>query len=153
MSEAEGSSQGRESSDALAAAKRRRVEMKSAVSQVETAAAAPSGSPGWTDQLLRELDDLRIALEQHIEEVEGHDGLLEELLMFAPRLANKINSIQGEHPELVEQIDRTIEVVKTADEPELARVDVLETLAAVARHRQRGADLVYEGYSVDIGGG
>ena len=141
------------SSEALAAAKQRRIELKSAVSRVETAAAAPAAGPGWTDHLIRELDDLRIALEQHVDEVEGHDGLLAELREFAPRLANKITRIQAEHPVLVDQLDRTIDHVKASAEPGDARADVLETLAAVARHRQQGADLVYEGYSVDIGGG
>jgi hypothetical protein len=32
------------------------------------------------------------------------------------------------------------------------RRHALELMAALVRHRQRGADLVYEAYSVDIGG-
>ena len=33
------------------------------------------------------------------------------------------------------------------------RVELTALLAALARHRQRGADLVYEAYAVDLGGG
>ena len=139
--------------DALSAAKQRRVELKSAVSSVETAAAAPAAIPGWVDTLVGELDDLRIAFDQHVDEVEGPDGLLAEMLQTAPRLANRVRRVEGEHPELVEQIAATIGAVRASSEPELARAAVLEVLAAVARHRQRGADLVYEAYSVDIGGG
>ena len=142
-----------DSSSALAAAKQRRVELKSAVSSVETAAAAPARSPGWTDALVRELDDLRIAFDQHVDEVEGDDGLLVEVLATTPRLDNKVRSIKAEHPELVEQIARTIDDVKASTDPDLARAAALDVLAAVAGHRQRGADLVYEAYSVDIGGG
>jgi hypothetical protein len=33
------------------------------------------------------------------------------------------------------------------------RSQLTEMLYALARHRQRGADLVYEAYDVDLGGG
>ena len=33
------------------------------------------------------------------------------------------------------------------------RAELTALLVALARHRQRGADLVYEAYAVDIGGG
>ena len=33
------------------------------------------------------------------------------------------------------------------------REEALGLLQAIARHRQRGADLIYEAYSVDIEGG
>ncbi len=33
------------------------------------------------------------------------------------------------------------------------RVELTALLAALARHRQRGADLIYEAYAVDLGGG
>ena len=32
------------------------------------------------------------------------------------------------------------------------RTAVLELLGEIARHRQRGADLIFEAYDVDIGG-
>ena len=42
------------------------------------------------------------------------------------------------------------------DDPEWVerlRSVLTSLLVALARHRQRGADLVYEAYAVDIGGG
>jgi len=36
---------------------------------------------------------------------------------------------------------------------EEVRVELTALLAALARHRQRGADLIYEAFAVDIGGG
>jgi len=33
------------------------------------------------------------------------------------------------------------------------RAELTTLLVALARHRQRGADLVYEAYDVDLGGG
>ncbi|MGI9607050.1 MAG: hypothetical protein ACR2P0_13015 [Acidimicrobiales bacterium] len=140
-------------SEALTAATERRVEMKTAISRVERAAAAPSLKPAWRDDLVRELDELRIALDQHIAEVEGEEGLLAELTFDAPRLANRIDAVRREHPELCRQLDAAIDRVKATEEVADVRTAVLDSLVALARHRQKGADLVYEGYSIDIGGG
>lgn len=140
-------------SDALIAATARRVELKDAISRVERVAAAPSGVPTWRADLVEELDVLRLALDQHVEEVEGEEGLLAELTAAAPRLVNKIDRIRDEHPALCRNARDTIETIRNSDDVEAARSAVLSLLVDVARHRQKGADLVYEGYSVDIGGG
>ena len=151
--EVENMSEAETRSEALEAAKARRVELKSAVSSVERAAARPSSKPSWREDLLHELDDLRVAVDEHVDEVEGEEGLLAELMFTVPRLANKIDRIQAEHPGLQTQVAETIETVTTSDDLETVRDAVLGTLVSIARHRQKGADLVYEGYSVDIGGG
>lgn len=140
-------------SKALEAAMEKRVEMKAAVSHVETAAAAPSRQSGWQDDLLEALEELRVALDQHVAEVEAPDGLLAELTEAAPRLANQIARVQGEHPALCLEMDKTIGFAKENSDAEQVRRRVLETLMAVVRHRQKGADLVYEGYTVELGGG
>jgi hypothetical protein len=139
-------------SEALQAAAAKRVELKQALSQVEAAAASPSAEADWRDRLIRELEHLRLALLEHVEEVEAEDGLLAEMTAQAPRLANQIASVRDEHPDLCNQVDQTILDVRSKDDVIDLRTEVLETLTAVARHRQRGADLVYEGYNVDIGG-
>lgn len=140
-------------SEALAAAVQRRIGLKNAVSRVETAAASASARPGWRDELLGELVELGIALDQHVEEVEGVDGLLAELTTVAPRLVNKINRVRDEHPGLCSDLADTINRVTSSEDVDEVRRTVLEVLTAIARHRQAGADLVYDGYSVDIGGG
>ncbi len=138
--------------DALKDAAERRIELKQALSQVETAAASPSGEPGWRDNLIEQLEDLRCSLHEHVEEVEADDGLLAELTEIAPRLVNQIAHVRDEHPGLCDQVEDTIgRASDGVAVPEL-RVDVLKTLTAIASHRQKGADLVYEGYEVDIGG-
>jgi len=142
-----------ERSEALRAASVRRDELKTAVSRVELAAAAPSARPAWLDDVLRELDELRIALDHHVAEVEGPGGILAELSEAAPRLINKIERVKDEHPGLCKQCSDTIEMANQSTEVPQLRTAVLELLVAIARHRQHGADLVYEGYNVDIGGG
>jgi uncharacterized protein (UPF0335 family) len=138
---------------ALGAARQRRVELKEAVSNVEIATSSPIGGPNWRSNLQTELESLRIALEQHVEEVEGAEGLLAQLTDDAPRLVNKIERVRDEHPELTQQVVDAIASAKGSSGAEDLRSEVLAVLVAIVRHRQRGADLVYEGYSVDIGGG
>ncbi len=146
------SDQSKSRTDALEAAAAKRIELKEALSQVERVAASPSAAAGWRDRLLEELEKLRQALLEHIDEVEAEDGLLHEILTEAPRLANQIESMRTEHGELTHRIEQNIVDVRDREDVIDLRSGVLETLAAVARHRQRGSDLVYDGYNVDIGG-
>lgn len=143
-----------DNSEALQAAARKRLALKEAVSRVETAAASASAEPNWRSQLLARLEELDDALDRHVAEVEAADGLLAELTCVAPRLIGRIDEIKAEHPVLCHQAAQTLTVVADElSEADAVRSAVLELLTAVARHRQRGADLVYEGYDVDLGGG
>lgn len=142
-----------EQSEALAAATERRVELKDAISAVERAAASPSAMPSWRDYVLGELETLRLSLDRHVAEVESDDGLLEELTAEVPRLIHKIDQVRDEHPGLVRMVGDTIILSNESDDTEAIRASILETLFAIVRHRQRGADLVFDGYNVDIGGG
>ncbi len=137
---------------ALEAASRRRIELKEAVSATEVAAALPAGDPHTRDRLLRALDDLAAAWDQHAEAVEGDDGLLAELTRVAPRLVNRVTALEDEHPTLRARIADVAHAVKEGVDLAEIRDAVLDVLVTIARHRQKGADLVYEGYNVDIGG-
>ncbi len=140
-------------SPALQAAAAKRVQLKEALSRVEIAAASPSAGTGWRPTLVGELEVLQTALFEHVEEVEADDGLLTEMTTKAPRLVNMINQMRDEHPELCRQVDHAIATTTGPASIDEVRTEVLETLSAIARHRQKGADLVYEGYDVDIGSG
>jgi len=139
--------------EAFEAARARRIKVNVAITNVERAAARASSKPAWREKVVAELRDLAVAFDQHVEEVEGEDGLLSELRLTAPRLSNKIERVQSEHPGLRSMIADTVESVRTSNDPDADRAMILDTLVAIARHRQSGADLAYEGYSVDIGGG
>jgi len=135
----------------LGAARQRRIELKQAMSAVEIAAAGAAGDPTWRGDLRAALDDLRRSWDHHVGEVEGSDGLLAELVGKAPRLSPKVARLGDEHVELGGRIDEAIGHLDDADVADV-RAEVLDVLVAVARHRQLGADLVYEAYHVDIGG-
>ena len=120
---------------------------------VETAAASPSADPAWWTINAREMARLRAAFDDHVAEVEADDGLLAELTSDAPRLHRAIVSLQKEHGSICAQIDATIRAIEEQQSIDGARRAMLDTLVAIARHRQAGSDLVYEAYTVDIGGG
>ena len=103
--------------------------------------------------MLRELEGLRIALDQHVEEVEGTDGLFAELTELSPRLIHKIHAVRDEHPELCQGVGDAIELANSDAPSAAVRQAVLDVLFLIVRHRQHGADLVFDGYNVDIGGG
>lgn len=137
----------------LDSARDRRASLKAALSAVEIAAASPAAEDGWRDELVAALRKLRQALDEHVDEVEGEGGLFEALMQDAPHLCSQIATVRNEHPELADHIDATISDAANAATPRDVRDSVLATLAAIARHRQHGADLVYQAYMVDIGSG
>jgi hypothetical protein len=139
--------------DSFAAARDRRMDLKQAVSEVEMAIAAAADDPLWRATTLAALRRLRAAFDDHVAEVESSDGLLLDLTRDAPRLQLRIDRVSAEHPIIGEQID-TVLTMADQDAPiDDLREEALKTLLAIARHRQHGADLVYEAYHVDIGGG
>lgn len=142
-----------ESAEAIAGARERRRSLKQALSAVETAASSPAEDPRWRETNLRELGRLREAFDDHVEEVEADDGLLSELMRSAPRLDRRIQQVRSEHPVICRQIDEALAHLEAGQDPEEARDQIVRLLVAIVQHRQRGSDLVYKAYNVDIGDG
>lgn len=96
---------------------------------------------------------LRDELAEHIVAVEGPDGLYARLVADAPRLTRPVAGLVADHHDL---LARTDALTRRLDQPgsdvAAARRDASELLDALWRHRQRGADLVYEAYQTDLGG-
>lgn len=123
--------------------------------ELEEASTVAVGRPGeWRDRLLAALERLGSALHDHIHRNESVGGLFEEILDQAPRLDPLIRRLREEHEDLVEGTQRLIERcgggVPDEGRIEQLREDVLDLLRQSSRHRQRGADLLYEAYDVDI---
>jgi hypothetical protein len=149
---------------ALSAAKQRRATLHEALVHLEIGASSPATGreAEWVTSVVKELVGVRDALEQHIFVTEKPDGLYDEITMLAPRLDGTIHRLRSEHPELTEQVTEMLARLETfeldpaidadAAAVEQARGELLELLAAMMRHRQKGADLVWEAYNVDIGG-
>lgn len=72
-----------------------------------------------------------------------------------PRLVNAVRVVKREHQVLLNEMSRLEAVTglsEGADEQGVRR-DLLRLLHDVAAHRQRGSDLIYEAYFVDVEAG
>jgi hypothetical protein len=81
------------------------------------------------------------AVVEHLSTTEGEHGLYADIVAADPRLSSAVGSLLREHAELRQALDRNLDEQTAAE---------LATL--FDRHRQRGNDLVYEAYVVDLGG-
>lgn len=112
----------------------------------------------WLRESNHALRLLRQDIEEHISTTESAAGIHQEIISLEPRLVSRVARLTTDHEVL---LDRTatmavlfitalttpmdICVAALRDEGKVV-VDLL------TRHRQRGADLVYEAYAFDIGG-
>lgn len=145
---------------ALDAARLRRKTLHDTIVHLEEAISSPAAGriDDWTAEVLKEVVEVREAFEQHIVVTEREEGLYDEILERAPRLAGNVRRLREEHPEIGAHIGRTVtrlEQEQVGDETwslDVARDDLQRLIGQISRHRQRGADLVWEAYNVDIGG-
>jgi phage shock protein A len=140
----------------LGEVRRRRAELRSTMVTLELALASAAGeAASWTAQLRKALGDLTEAFGEHVAVTEGHGGLYRELAEQSPRLAHAVDRLAREHSEInrrLEELAASIAAPEAeADIPQL-RQSGTDLLVVLMRHRQRGADLVFEAYDLDIGG-
>lgn len=120
---------------------------------------APGRAGDWAMQVHDALVDVSGAFERHIAVTEGPDGLLEDVTRTAPRLANAARMLGGEHEAIRRGIAESLVAVRSlahgrgSDGVTDVRENLLGLIARLSRHRQRGADLIFEAYAVDIGEG
>jgi hypothetical protein len=94
----------------------------------------------------------------HVDFTEQEEGLYDDILDVAPRLAHRVDQLRQEHNEisiaLGDCLTRLELVPKTAhaDWVTARRDECNSLLGRLVRHRQRGADLVYEAYA-EVGEG
>jgi hypothetical protein len=135
--------------------RRQRAELLAAIQGVEYTIAIPPSDPAWRHGVAAELGRLRAAFNAHVELTEGPEGLYAEVVGDAPRLANTVSTLHREHASVSSALDTTVDLLDRGqfdDQPERLRAWAAELLQELSRHRQRGADLVYEAYATDIGG-
>ena len=137
----------------LQVARRHRATLLRSIQAFEQAIATPAGEPGWREKASTRLHALRGAFAEHLVVTEGPDGLYAELLDHAPRLFRAVQVLVREHAAIAAAMSN---LQRRVDDPDV-RVDDVRTWASdllreLSRHRQRGADVVYEAYATDIGG-
>lgn len=148
--------------DAIAGVRLRRAGLRTAMSSLEIALAAPAPSrvDDWRFGVREALTALHEVWTRHIVETEAPGAFLDELVGEAPRLSTPAARLRREHSEILGVITRAekwLDQVLLDDDHDLwvdgLRADLTTMLCSLAHHRQRGADLIFAAYDVDIGGG
>ncbi len=132
-------------------ARERRAAMRETLARLEDALARPVAADDWRPVVADRLQDLQRSLDAHTTEVEGPDGILADLMQTAPRLAVGVDQMRADHIRLAGSLTTLLGAAQQL-EPRDLRERSLELLADFVRHRQDGADLVYEAFNADIGG-
>ena len=138
----------------------RREEMLDAILALESALAraAPGRVDEWREEVRDALGTLRDEVTEHIAATEEPDGFLAQIVADAPHLSQKAKRLRVDH-ELM--IDTLAEVTRYLDQGPGDDADrwvtevrrrFTELLGLLVRHRQAGADVIYEAYNYDIGG-
>jgi hypothetical protein len=145
---------------ALGEARKRRQTLHDAIVQLEMAISSPAAGRvnDWSGQVTKDMVGVRDAFDQHIIVTEKPGGLYEEIMERAPRLAGTVKRLQDEHPSIEASVAKLLVRLEAGEANgdtwplDKARDDLQRLIGAVVRHRQKGADLVWEAYNVDIGG-
>lgn len=133
---------------------RQRSRLAHAMGVIEDAAASPAGKKSWLPDLGDAARSLSAAFTHHIDEVQSPHGLLDRIVEQAPRLQRAVQATRDEHDTIIQSINALLEMTdaESPSDPEDIREAVVATLTALTKHRQRGADLLYDAYDIDIGG-
>ena len=137
---------------AIQGVKARRADLHSVLVDLERsiAAAAPGREESWSEGVRDALDRLTDQFARHVSATEAADGLFEQVRRRAPPLDHPCARLIDDHRGISAELANAIASLDA--EVTDVRESVLSVLAHLARHRQLGADLVYEAYAVDLGG-
>lgn len=138
--------------------RRRRAELRESMGMLERALSSPAGNraAAWGERVHEAIIDLSDDFIDHVVVTEAPDGLHQSILAGAVRLANAVTALAAEHTTIADEIAALVagtEAPVEPDEVERIRSQAGRLLGHLVRHRQRGADLIYEAYQTDIGGG
>lgn len=89
-------------------------------------------------------------VQQHVEEVEAADGLLEEMTTLAGRVAFRVEKLRREHVELLEQTRSLLDRAEQKDSPEALATEGRALAELLTAHRHRGTALMQDVFLIDI---
>jgi hypothetical protein len=120
--------------------------------------AGPRRAAAWAEGVVQCIMRVEAEFQTHVDFTEHEDGLYDDILAVAPRLAHRVDQLRQEHNEISAALKdclTRVELVPTtahADWVTARRDECNSLLGRLVRHRQRGADLVYEAYA-EVGEG
>lgn len=141
----------------LDAVRARRAELRETLNLLEAALAAPARGREmiWGEAVHATLVMIADDFGAHVEVTEGPGGLHQAILAGDLRLANAVDALTDEHGQIAEEIAGLVadsQAPVTAPDMDELRERATKLLGHLVRHRQRGADLIYEAYATDVGG-
>ncbi|HJQ76467.1 MAG TPA: hypothetical protein VJ948_04300 [Acidimicrobiia bacterium] len=131
----------------------RRQDLYDAMQRLESSVARASGQDDWAVVVGHALKVMLDALQRHVIETEADDGLLAEVVDRAPNLAPDVATFRKDHDDLLHSCRAASELVANQSAPAEIRRKVLSLLGRLAIHRQRGAELLFDAYNVDLAAG
>jgi len=136
------------------AARGRREDLRQATAALENAVARALATDDWLDVVSGAFLDLERSFQAHCDEVESPEGLFSDVLARAPRLAPRVEELREDHARIARLFGESGRP-GTYDYEDLValRHQLVELLGVIGAHRRAGADLVFEAFNVDIGGG
>jgi hypothetical protein len=142
----------------LHAVRVRRAELRENIDAMERALASPARGRAvvWGEAVHASLVVLADDFSAHVEVTEGPGGLHQAILSGDLRLANAVDTLTAEHGQIAEEIAGLVADSAppvTPDDVADLRERANRLLGHLIRHRQQGADLIYEAFETDIGGG
>jgi hypothetical protein len=142
----------------LHAVRVRRAELRGTLNRLEDILASPARGRAvvWGEAVHTALTALADDFGAHVEVTEGPGGLHESILAGDLRLANAVAALTTEHGQIAEEIAGLVAdsaAPVAPDDMDDVRERATQLLGQLVRHRQRGAELIYEAYDTDIGGG
>jgi len=141
--------------EVLAAVRVRRDDLYDSVLELERTLAIPAGDHPreWAADVGEVVTRLRTVLDAHVAGTEAQGGFFDDVRDHAPQLLHAVDQLKGEHGPLLEAasaLSERIANVGSDAEVDDVRDHAVELIRRLLRHRQRGAELVYDAYSVDI---
>jgi hypothetical protein len=142
----------------LHAVRVRRAELRGTLNRLEDILASPARGRAvvWGEAVHTALTALADDFGAHVDVTEGPGGLHESILAGDLRLANAVAALTTEHGQIAEEIAGLVAdsaAPVAPDDVDDVRERATQLLGQLVRHRQRGAELIYEAYDTDIGGG
>lgn len=142
----------------LDAVRVRRDSFYDALLELEQALGTPVGDDvaGWAAAARGPVTHLREVLDAHVSGTEGDEGFFAEVSEHAPHLIPAVNRLRAEHDPLLTStaaLGERLDGLVTEAEVEQVRDDGVELIGRLLTHRHRGAELVYDAYSIDVSAG
>jgi hypothetical protein len=131
----------------------RRASLRTAMAQVESSVSrpAPGRVSAWSAELQTQLEVLSAALEVHVHATEGPEGMLDDIVVARPDMADRVTVARQDHKLLRYEIHAVLTELPTDDAGVVdIRAQVVHLLSGLARHRQAGADMMFEAYRIDV---